>query len=149
MSSLTSYILLTLLLTLSRSGQSSVMISGGSHCTPIGQTGTVAEPNSTLVINCTVTNPLNLANLLHWNIPSYDVSVNHVNDNPMDTASSNIHPEFVSTVLSSSNSPVNNTYRSTIASLQFPAISALDGAVVTCNDVQGNTDNCTLYIKSK
>ena len=55
--------------TLSRSGQSSVMISGGSHCTPIGQTGTVAEPNSTLVINCTVTNPLNLANLLHWNIP--------------------------------------------------------------------------------
>ena len=147
MSSSASYLLLTILLTQSRSGQSSVMISGGSHCTPIGQTGTVAEPNSTLVINCTVTNPLNLANLLHWNIPSYNVSVSHVNANPMNTDSSNIHPEFVSTVLS--NSPVNNTYSSTIASLQFPAISALDGAVVTCDDVQGNTDNCTLYIKSK
>ena len=149
MSSSTSCLLLTILLTQSRSGQSSVMISGGSHCTPIGQTGTVAEPNSTLVINCTVTNPLNLANLLHWNIPSYNVSVSHVDANPMNTDISNIHPEFVSIVLSSSNSPVNNNYSSTIASLQFPAISALDGAAVTCNDVQGNTDNCTLYIKSK
>ena len=70
----TSCLLLTVLLILPRSGQNLVMISGGSHCTPIGQTGTVAEANSTLVINCIS----NLANLLHWNIPSYDVSVNFV-----------------------------------------------------------------------
>ena len=86
---------------------------GNVYCTVIGQTGTVAKSNYTLIINCTVTNPSNLTNILHWNIPSHDVSIIHINAN---IASSNIHLEFVSTVLLSSNSPVNTTYSNTIAS---------------------------------
>lgn len=100
------------------------------------------NPNTTITINCTVWNPSQLANLLHWTIPVYGISISHVNAQSLNTISDSTHSNFVSTVIESNTS-------SYTASLQFPALSALDGAVVICNDVTQTSQNCTLYVKSK
>ena len=123
---------------------SSSIISGGSFCTPSGQGSNYAVPGTIITLNCSVDNPDNLANLLDWTIPSYGIDITHVNDNSNDVERDNDQQEFVSTVISS-----DNTAKTTTASLQFPAVSALDEAVVRCSDVQNNIANCKLQILSK
>ena len=133
-----------LLLTISTRCLSSSVISGGPYCTPSGQGSDYAVPGTIITVNCSVDNPDNLLNILQWTIPSDSVEIAHVNDNPNDVERDSDQQEFVSTVISS-----DNTAKTTTASLQFPAVSDLDEAVLRCRDVLGNIASCILQILSK
>ena len=137
---LTSFLIL---LTISTRCLSSSVISGGPYCS-LGQGSNYAVPGTIVTVNCSVDNPDNLLNLLQWTIASYGVQIAHVNDNSNDVERDSDQQEFVSTVISS-----DNTAKTTTALLQFPAVSALDEAVVRCIDVTNNIANCTLQILSK
>ncbi|MCH9787302.1 MAG: hypothetical protein K0U55_12835, partial [Gammaproteobacteria bacterium] len=119
------------------------LLSGGPYCTDNGLTNTVhAEPGNTISITCVVDNDDALTNLLQWAIPSFGVSVPNLNGNNGTDAD---QPAFFSTVNSA-----NNTDAITNATLSFPAVSELDGAVVNCADLLSvTTKSCTLYILSK
>ncbi len=122
---------------------SSVLLSDGLYCTDSGLTNTIhAVPDTTISITCATDNPDTENNLLVWTIPSFGVSVaNFGGANNGDDDQS----EFFSTVNS-----FNNAEATTNATLSFPAVSGLDGAVVNCRaDDTSVLVNCTLYILSE
>ena len=135
-----------LIVTISNICLSSSVISGGPYCTPSGQGSNYAVPGTNITVNCSVVNSQFLFNFLIWYVPSYGVQITHFYGNPNDVRSDYGHPEFVSTVIAS-----NNTFGAytMTASLQFPAVSNLDGAVVKCADVLNNITTCILQILSK
>ena len=122
---------------------SSVLLSDGLYCTDSGLTNTIhAVPGTTISITCTVDNPDGGNNFLIWTIPSFGVSVANFNGASADDGD---QPEFISTVNSA-----DNTDATTNATLSFPAVSELDGAVVNCRaDDASVTESCTLYILSE
>ena len=100
-----------------------------------------AVPGTTVSVSCSVDNPNGGLNVLIWTIPLNNVSVTNVNGN-LDADTD--QPDFVSAVTSS-----DNTEATTTATLSFPAVSALDGAVVNCGDVTNTMSSCTLIVMSK
>ena len=119
-----------------------VTLSGGQYCSTDEGDGAHADPGDMISINCAVDSPDNGLNILRWTIFSFGVLVSNIggdDDNDLD------QPEFVSTVNS-----FDNTLLTTNATLTFPAISDLDGAVVVCSGLDIDiTKSCTLLIKSK
>ena len=114
----------------------------GQYCSTDGGDGTHADPGDIISINCAVDNPDNQLNILTWAIFSFGVLVSNING---DNANDLDQPEFESTVNS-----FDNTLLTTNATLTFPAISDLDGAVVVCKGLDIDiTRSCTLLIKSK
>ena len=136
-----------LVLTISDICLSSSVISGGPYCTPSGQGSSYAVPGTNITVNCSVVNQNFRLNVLFWYVPSYGVQIIHVNDYPNDVQSDYGHPEFVSTIIAS-NYTFFGTY-TMAASLQFPAVSDLDGDVVSCDNIEGNITSCTLQILSE
>ena len=118
-----------------------MLLSGGPNCDDGSNTVQHAVPGTTVSVSCSVDNPNNLLNVLSWTIPYYGVSV--TNTDGVNAADVD-QPDFMSTVTS-----FNNTEGTTNATLSFPAVSALDGAVVNCADVTETTSSCTLFIMSK
>lgn len=149
--STTLYLLLLLhLLEVIKETNGAVIVSGGPYCTGEGEVSPLqANINTNISINCTVTNPSNLVNLLHWSIPSLGVSISHVNANPFSTLNDNTNTDIISTVIDSNNSPPPGSNKTMTARLQLPAFSSLDGSTVSCSDVSGQYSNCTLSIKSE
>ena len=135
-----------LILTISDICLSSSVISGDPYCTPSGQGSSYAVPGTNITVNCSVITSHFPFNVLIWYVPSYGVQIIHIDDNPNDVQSDYGHPEFVSTVIASNNSYGAYT---TTASLQFPAVSDLDGAVVRCDNIVDNITSCILQILSK
>ncbi len=121
---------------------SSILLSDGPYCTDSGLTNTIhAVPDTTISITCATDNPDGSVNVLRWTIPSFGVSVSNTDGDDDDDTD---QPEFISTVNSA-----NNTDATTNATLTFPAVSGLDGAVVNCRDGLSTIESCTLYILSK
>ena len=125
---------------------SSSVISGGPYCTPSGQGSSYAVPGTNITVNCSVVISNFPLNVLVWYVPSYGVQIVHFHGNLNDVRSDYDHPEFVSTIIASNNT--FDTYNMT-ASLQFPAVSDLDGAVVRCYNLVDNVTSCILQILSK
>ena len=135
-----------LILTISDICLSSSVISGGPYCTPSGQGSSYAVPGTNITVNCSVVISNFPLNVLVWYVPSYGVQIVHSHGNLNDVRSDYNHPEFVSTIIASNNT--FDTYNMT-ASLQFPAVSDLDGAVVRCYNLVDNVTSCILQILSK
>ena len=122
-------------------GLCSVLLSGGPNCDDGSNTVQHAVPGTTVSVSCSVDNPSPGLNVLAWTIPFCGVSVSNVGGvNGADID----QPDFVSTVTS-----FDYAEGATTATLSFPAMSALDGAVVNCADVTSATNSCTLFIMSK
>ena len=118
-----------------------MILSGGPNCDDGSNTVQHAVPGATVSVSCSVDNPDGGLNALSWVITSYGVSLTNTDgDNETDTD----QPDFVSTVTS-----FDNTESTTIATLSFPAVSAHNGAVVTCRDVTLAISSCTLFVMSK
>ena len=140
-----------LLLTISEKCLSTSVISGGSYCTPSGQGSNYAVPGTNITVNCSIVNQNLSGSVLVWYVPSYRIQIIHIDCNPNVAVGSDFgHPEFVSTVIASNNSfGAYTSICTATASLQFPAVSDLDEAVVRCDDTRGIIATCILQILSE
>ena len=121
----------------------SVILSGGPNCSTDGIPVEYARPDDIISITCFVDSPDGGANLLTWRIPSFGVQVfNVLGADGADVDQS----EFTSVV-----NEFNNPLATTNATLLFPAVKDLDGAVVTCQDNNNPIEqrSCTLFIISE
>ena len=121
----------------------SVILSGGPNCSTDGMPVEYARPDNIISITCFVDSSDDRTNLLLWSIPSFGVEVaNFEGANGVDAD----QPEFTSVV-----NDFNNTLATTNATLSFPAVEDLDGAVVTCknNNNPREKRSCTLFILSE
>ena len=102
-----------------------------------------ARPDDIISITCFVDSSDDRTNLLIWTIPSFGVLVNNLEGaNGVDADQT----EFTSDV-----NDFNNALSITNATLSFPAVKGLDGAVLSCqnNNNPRNRSNCTLFILSE
>ena len=121
----------------------SVILSGGPNCSTDGMPVEYATPDDVINITCFVDSSDGRTNLLIWSIPSFGVQV--TNFEGLDGADVD-QPEFTSVV-----NYFNNTLATTNATLSFPAVEDLDGAVVSCQDNNNPREqsSCTLFITSE
>ena len=121
----------------------SIILSGGPNCRTDGTPVEYARPDDIISITCFVDSPDGGLNLLTWRIPSFGVLVSNVGGADSDDTN---QPEFTSVV-----NDFNDPLAITNATLSFPAVKDLDGAVVRCQDNNNPIEerNCTLFILSK
>ena len=102
-------------------------------------TGEHANPGTTITVSCSAENGAGI-NAFQW-LVNGDLGTN-INDGAP-----------VSQVFGANNFTSNVIYYNesiqTNVSLSFTAVSSLDNTVITCRDGPGNSDSCTLKIKSQ
>ena len=121
----------------------SVILSGGPNCSADGMPVEYARPDNIISITCFVDSSDDRTNLLLWSIPSFGVQIANLEGaNGVDADQT----EFTSDV-----NDFNNALSITNATLSFPAVKDLDGAVVFCQDNNNPREqsNCTLFIISE
>ena len=103
--------------------------------------GVYLNPGDTVILNCSVTNPLNL-NILIWNVPVGGASQLLLSSGSLIVSNS----LFSATLISA-----DDVAKTISSQLMFIASEILDEMKVTCtnNENPQSEDNCTLLVTSK
>ena len=104
--------------------------------------GVYLNPNDTVILNCSVTNPPAAQNFLFWNVPIGDTSQLVVSSGSQSDSNS---------IFSAKRTSVDDTARTISSQLMFTASDTLDEMKVTCTNanIPPNEDTCTLLVTSK
>ena len=104
--------------------------------------GVYLNPNDTVILNCSVTNPPAAQNALFWNVP--------IGDTSQLVLSSGIQSGSNS-IFSAKRTSVDDTARAISSQLMFTASDTLDEMKVTCANanIPADEDTCTLLVISK
>ena len=104
--------------------------------------GVYLNPNDTVILNCSVTNPPAAQNLLLWNVPIGD---------PGQLVLSSVISSASNSLFSATRTSADNDDRTVSSQLMFTASETLDEMKVTCTNanIPPNEDTCTLLVTSK
>ena len=103
-------------------------------------TGEHANPGTTITVSCSAENGAGI-NVFQW-LVNGELGTN-INDGAPVSQNFGTNTQFMSKVTYYNESIQTNV------SLSFTAVPSLDNTVIGCRDGPGNSDSCTLKIKSQ
>ena len=116
-----------------------VNIYRGDYCYDSGVTGEHADPGTTITVSCSVENGPGV-DVFRW-FRDGSAVLNIIDGLPVSQVFG--INEFMSNVIYYNESIQTNV------TLSFTAVPSLDNTVIGCRDGAGNSDSCTLKIKSQ